>query len=67
MHGNGDVDNWNQRPKVMQIIKKNKAKGLSLNEEGYLRVEVIYCRHILDVVKQFFHTVFEEAHFGPEE
>lgn len=67
VHGNGDVNTWNQRPRVMQIIKKNKANGLSLNEDGFIQIDVIYCRHILDVVKQFFHTVFEETHFGPEE
>lgn len=67
VHGNGDVNNWKHRVKVMQVIQKNKTKGLSLNEEGFLQIDEIYCRHMLDVVKHFFHTVFEETHFGPEE
>lgn len=67
VHGSGDVNNWNQRQGVMQVIHKNNAKGLSLNEDGFVQIEPDYCRHVCAVVKQFFHTVFEETEFGPEE
>ena len=65
VHGNGDVENWGKRPRVMQIIHKNKARGLSVTGDGFLQVEADYCRKVVEVNKQFFHTVFEETGFGP--
>lgn len=67
IHGNGDVTNWNQRQRIMQIIQKNKAKGLVLDEDGFVEIEPMYCRHVVQVIKEYFHTVFENAGFGPEE
>ena len=65
VHGSGDVENSVQRARVMQIIHKNKARGLSLTEDGFLQVEADYCRQVVEVIKQFFHTVFEKTGFGP--
>lgn len=65
VHGSGDVENWGKRGRVMQIIHKNETRGLSLNEDGFLQIEADYCRQVVEVIRQFFHTVFEMLGFGP--
>lgn len=67
VHRSGEVDSTTKGDRVRQIIRENKAKGLSLDGDGVLHVELGYCRHVVEIIKQFFHRVFEETHFGPEE
>lgn len=67
VHRSGEVDSTDRGDRVRQIIHGNKATGLSLDENECLHVELGYCRHVVEVIKQFFHRVFEETHFGPEE
>lgn len=67
VHLGGDVNNWDKRERVIQIIEENKNRGLALNDRGFIRIEVTYCRHIVSVIQAFFYRVFEETGFGPAE
>lgn len=65
VHTSGNVDEMNgDKPEQLRQIIKDTG-GLSINEEGNIDVESIYCRQILSVVERFFDTVFEFAGFGP--
>lgn len=67
VHGSGDVKNWNQRQRIMQLIHKNNSKGLLLNEEGFVQIDTVYCRHVIKVIESFFSSIFEKTGFGPEQ
>lgn len=67
VHKSGDVNSWDKRDRVMQVIDKNKSRGLSLNDRGYVQIELVYCRHIVTVIHDFFCRIFEETGFGPAE
>ena len=67
VHRGGDVNSWDKSERVMQIIEENKNRGLALNDKGFIQIEVVYCRHVVNVIHGFFDRVFEETGFGPAE
>jgi hypothetical protein len=52
---------------VKQVIDKNKSRGLDLNDGGYVKIELEYCRYIVTIIQDFFSRIFEETGFGPAE
>ncbi len=67
VHVNGDVNGDWDRSRILKTVERNKDRGLSLNEREFIKIEVDYCRHAVELVATFFETVFEKAGFGPAE
>ena len=64
VHVNGDVEAFNQRANIVEIIQKRTGQGLSLNERGFVQIDHVYCRHVVEVMKGFFDAILDAGDFG---
>jgi len=65
VHANGNLSDMRNLRRFHDIVVK--TVGLSLDKDGYIRVELVYCQQIISLMEKFFDDIFEAAGFGPAE
>jgi hypothetical protein len=63
-HTNGLVKDSRDRKHLEQLARGRL--GFGIGQDGYARIQASFCQRMQASVNEFFETIFERAHFGPE-
>ncbi len=67
VHANGRPENVEKSKRHATLNVVRRTEGLSMNDDGYISLELKYCQDSVAVIKDFFDRVFTAAGFGPSE